>query len=195
MIPARQIRADYDKDTIVVYQAYRPAIAEAALAAGRFVAPFSFQRMTWIKPSFLWMMERCGYATKSGQTRVLAVRITRTGWEQALAAAVLTHPAPGQGAEQWRQQLEQSPARVQWDPERSLRGAKLNHRSIQVGIGRQLNEQYANHWTVAIEDRTPLAQKLYKLRLAGHWEAARTLLPRERPYPVGETVARRLEMF
>ena len=52
----REIRSDYDRETIVVYQAYAPAIADAALAAGRFVPPFSFGRMTWIKPSFLWLM-------------------------------------------------------------------------------------------------------------------------------------------
>ncbi|MDB5288908.1 MAG: hypothetical protein JWL69_149 [Phycisphaerales bacterium] len=59
MTPAtpNEIRADYDRQTIVVYQAYRPQIAEAALAAGKFVPPFSFGRMTWIKPSFLWLME------------------------------------------------------------------------------------------------------------------------------------------
>ena len=47
-----EIRADPDA-TIVVYQAFPKAIAEAALKAGTFVAPFSFQRMTWIKPC-LW---------------------------------------------------------------------------------------------------------------------------------------------
>jgi len=51
--PQRQIRADYDTRTIVVYQAYSPAVAGAALKAKRFVPPFSFNRMTWIKPSFL----------------------------------------------------------------------------------------------------------------------------------------------
>src|SRR4051812_4980533 len=86
-----EIRADYDADTIVVYQAYRPAIAEAALKAKRFVPPFSLNRMTWIKPSFLWMMERCGWAQKAGQEYVLAIRITRAGWEEALSCAVLTH--------------------------------------------------------------------------------------------------------
>ena len=35
-----EIRADYDRETIVVYQAYNDAIADAALEAGRFVAPF-----------------------------------------------------------------------------------------------------------------------------------------------------------
>ena len=58
--PARQVRAVFDAETVIVYQAYRHAIADAALAAGTFVAPFSMNRMTWIKPSFLWMMYRCG---------------------------------------------------------------------------------------------------------------------------------------
>ncbi|MDE3231051.1 MAG: DUF4291 family protein, partial [Chloroflexota bacterium] len=49
----RDIRADFDERSLVVYQAYRPEIAEAAVRAGRFVAPFSLNRMTWIKPSFL----------------------------------------------------------------------------------------------------------------------------------------------
>jgi hypothetical protein len=46
----------YDDRSIIVYQAYGTAIATAALQNNRFVAPFSFNRMTWIKPSFLWLM-------------------------------------------------------------------------------------------------------------------------------------------
>src|SRR5690349_5716597 len=80
--PHLEVRADHDDSTIVVYQAYRPEIAEGALAAQRFVPPFSLGRMTWIKPSFLWMMERCGWATKPGQEYVLAVRITRAGFDE-----------------------------------------------------------------------------------------------------------------
>lgn len=57
MPPQRQVRADYDARTIVVYQAYSPAIAGLAVQAQRFVPPFSFRRMTWIKPSFLWGAE------------------------------------------------------------------------------------------------------------------------------------------
>jgi len=83
-----EIRADYDRDGIVVYQAYGRAIGEPAVAAGRFVPPFSRDRMTWIKPSFLWLMGRSGWAGKPGQEMVLAVRITREGWEKALREAV-----------------------------------------------------------------------------------------------------------
>ena len=55
------IRADYDERSIIVYQAYREEIALSALARQHFVPPFSLNRMTWIKPSFLWIMERSNW--------------------------------------------------------------------------------------------------------------------------------------
>src|SRR5262245_14334067 len=118
----RQIRADFDANSIVVYQAFAPVIADAALVAGRFVAPFSFTRMTWIKPSLLWLMHRSNWARKSGQERILAVRITRAGWEQALSQAVLTAPEPAihGNAATWNKAFETASVHVQWDPERSL---------------------------------------------------------------------------
>ena len=84
------IRADFDASTITVYQAYSPAIADAAVAAGRFVEPFSFRRMTWVKPSLLWLAHRSNWARSRGQERILAVRMTRTGWDAALGEGVLT---------------------------------------------------------------------------------------------------------
>jgi hypothetical protein len=88
------IRAAFSPDTVRVYQAYRPEIAEAALEAGTFVPPFSMGRMTWIKPSFNWMMYRCGFARKAGQEIVLGIDITRAGFEWALEHAVLSHYEP-----------------------------------------------------------------------------------------------------
>src|ERR1700742_1744581 len=90
----RHVRAKFSAETIVVYQAYASPIADAALAAGRFVAPFKRERMTWIKPSLLWMAYRCGYATKPDQERVLAIEITREGFEWALANSSLSHFEP-----------------------------------------------------------------------------------------------------
>lgn len=89
-VPGRQVRAAFDARTVTVYQAYSPAIAEPAVAAGRFVSPFKFDRMTWIKPSFLWMMYRSGWATKPDQERVLAVSITRDGFEWTVSIADVT---------------------------------------------------------------------------------------------------------
>ncbi len=47
--------------------------------------------MTWIKPSFLWMMYRCGWGTKADQETVLAVEIDRAGFDWALRHACLSH--------------------------------------------------------------------------------------------------------
>src|SRR3954468_19766596 len=132
----RHVRAKFSAETIVVYQAYPPPIADAALAAGRFVAPFKRERMTWIKPSFLWMAYRCGYATKEGQERVLAIEITREGFEWALALASLSHFEPGTYPDPagWEQAKRTSPVRIQWDPERDLTHRPLEHRAIQIGL-------------------------------------------------------------
>jgi uncharacterized protein DUF4291 len=178
----REIRADYDERTVVVYQAYRPEIASAAVQAGRFVPTFSLERMTWIKPSFLWMMERCGWASKPGQERVLAIRITRAGWEEALSQAVLTTFAPAVTA----------PARVQWDPERDTRGKPQERRAIQVGLSRAIIERYVRDWTVEIRDITPQVRSLRHLLDEGRASDAQRRLPSERPYPVTAAIARRL---
>ncbi|MFF9075436.1 MULTISPECIES: DUF4291 domain-containing protein [unclassified Streptomyces] len=186
MTPRYQIRARYDARTIVVYQAYSPAIADPCLRAGRFVPPFSFHRMTWIKPSFLWLMHRSNWARKSGQERILAVRITRSGWEEALSSAVLTTADPAAVA--------QAPVHVQWDPERSLRGAALNHYSIQVGVGRGLIRTLAEDWVVDLTDITAQARKAAAAKQSGRASQAQRLLPPERVYPVPPALAKRLGM-
>jgi hypothetical protein len=190
----QDIRADYDATTIVVYQAFRPAIADAAVAAGRFVEPFSLNRMTWVKPSFLWLMGRSNWARKPGQERILAVRITREGWESALSRAVLTGYERGVHRDRtdWEQQMRHAAVHVQWDPERTLRGAKLDTRSIQVGLSRQVIREYVEEWTTEIRDLTPRVAKMAAFLRDGRADRAAALLPEERPYPVPADIARRL---
>lgn len=179
----KQIRAVYDERTITVYQAYFPAIADAALAAGTFVPPFKRERMTWIKPSFLWMMYRCGYATKPDQERVLAVRITRDGFHWALERACPSTPGD-LDHDEWRRRLRASPVRVQWDPERDLRHTALPHRSLQVGLSGEAVARYVEEWITGIEDVTALARSVGDAVRAGDLDAARAALPRERVYPL-----------
>src|SRR5262245_2858689 len=190
----REIRADFDRESVVIYQAYPPAIADAALRAQRFVSPFSFHRMTWIKPSFLWLMHRSNWGRKSGQERVLAVRVKRGGWDRALSLAVLTsfEPVVFRSPEEGREQFDQARVHLQWDPERSLRGAGLPYSSIQVGLSRHVIREYVEEWVTLIEDFTPRVRKIYDLRQRGQADKARRLLPPERVYPVSAGVARRL---
>jgi uncharacterized protein DUF4291 len=189
--PERQVRAQHDDESLVVYQAYAPSIAAPAVAAGTFIAPFRRERMTWIKPSFLWMMYRCGWATKPDQERVLAVTITRAGFEWALEHACLADYKPDLYGthDAWLQRKRTSPVRVQWDPERSLALERLDHRAIQVGLGGEAVDRYVDEWITGIEDVTPLAHEIGGLVAAGDRDAARRLLPEERPLELPAHVA------
>jgi hypothetical protein len=192
-IPDRQIRAAYDDDTITVYQAYSPSIARPAAATGRFSGEFKRGRMTWIKPSFRWMMYRCGWATKPGQERVLAIRITREGFEWALEHSAFAHFDSGLHAdrETWRASLAQ-PVRIQWDPERDMHFNPLGHRSIQIGIGGVAVDRYCDTWIRGIEDVTARAGQCRTELMENGARAAAALLPTERPYPVPAAIAARI---
>jgi hypothetical protein len=184
--PYRQIRALYDDETIAVYQAYAPEIAEPALAAGTFVAPFGLNRMTWIKPSFLWMAYRSGWATKPGQTRVLRIHLKRTGFEWALAHSTLSHydPAHHESEQAWRTSLATSSVRIQWDPEQTLHlRPQPKIRSIQIGLSPEAVHHYIHDWITTIEDVTPAMHRIHHLAQTNPAEA-QTALPTERPYPL-----------
>jgi hypothetical protein len=192
----REIRADFDRETIVIYQAYSDAIADAALTNGRFVPPFSFHRMTWIKPSFLWLMHRSNWGQKRGQERILAVRITRSGWEEALRKAVLTSYMPGVFAspDAWAAEFAEAKVHVQWDPERTLRGAGLPYFSIQVGLSRHVIGEYVSEWIVGIEDLTSRVRKMYHFLHAGQAEKAKRLLPSEKVYPLSVMIGEGIQL-
>jgi hypothetical protein len=196
MRPEHEIRADYDNDSIVVYQAYSKSIALPALQKGRFVEPFSFSRMTWIRPSILWLMHRSNWARKSGQEHILAVRITKKGWEHALTCGVLTaYEAEAHSSKlQWADDFAKAKVHVQWDPERSIRGAALPYGSIQVGISREMIREFNEKWIIGIADLSPLVAKTRELLRRGEVQAASKHLPPERPYEVPAKVGKHLLM-
>jgi hypothetical protein len=165
-MPRRQVRASYDDRTITVYQAYSREIADAAVGAQAFVAPFKLARMTWVKPSFLWMMYRCGWATKPGQERVLAIRVRRPLFDAALTGACLSHydRSMYESVAEWELRKKQTHVRVQWDPERDLDLRPLSWRSLQVGISGPVVRDYASEWIESIEDVTALARDINLLR-------------------------------
>jgi hypothetical protein len=81
---------------------------------------------------------------------------------------------------------------VQWDPERNIKGTKLNYCSIQVGISRSLIEEFNEEWIVKIEDYTPLVKKILNLIKSGEFDRAKKLLPVEKNYPLSKELALRI---
>lgn len=191
-IPYRQIRADYTATSIKVYQAYAPQIAGPAVRRGRFPGSWSRTRMTWIKPSFLWMMYRSGWGTKPGQERVIALELHRDGFDWCLEHSCLSHYEPGTYAtrEAWAERLQHSPVRIQWDPERDISLNPLPYRSLQMGLSKEAVPLFADEWIVSITDVTELAHRVRDVVRAGSTDEATALLPRERPYPLASSAAR-----
>ncbi|NMI62070.1 MULTISPECIES: DUF4291 domain-containing protein [unclassified Streptomyces] len=186
--PHRGIRALHTASTITVYQAYAPEIGVTAVRDGRFPSTWLRDRMTWIKPSFLWMMYRSNWGTSAGQETVLAVEITRAGFDWALRHACLSsyvrglHPDRGT----WQRELKRAPTRVQWDPERDLHLRPLPYRSLQLGLSGEALSRYADDWIVSISDVTPLTNEIHALVRDGELDSATRLLPQEQGYPAGE---------
>ena len=182
---------------ITVYQAFSPEIAEPALAAGTFVPPFQVERRTtWIKPSFLSMMHRSRWGMEPGRERVLAIDVTREGFEWALAHSVLNGFDPGiyPSSEEWARLKRERPVRVQWVAERSLALAPVPYRSIQVGLSGEALRTYVNEWVTGITDVTETAHRIRDLVASGDRAAASDLVPAERRYDLPEEIRRQIGM-
>lgn len=150
----RHILASHDPDTIVVYQAYRPEIARHAVRYQRFGGEFSFGRMSWIKPNFLWMMYRSGWGTKEGQEVTLAITISRTLFDEILAVAVPSSfdSSRYHQTDDWKDALASSEVRLQWDPDHAPDGSPLQRRAVQLGLRGDTLRRYADREVIGIAD-------------------------------------------
>jgi len=150
----RHILAQFDGESIIVYQAYRPSIGQYAVAHGYFGGGFSYERMSWIKTNFLWMMYRSGWGTKPGQEVTLAIRLTRSFFDSLLAQAVESSFTPNQYAThaEWKHALAKSSVRMQWDPDHLPTGSALLRRALQLGLRGRLLKDYARNQVLEIID-------------------------------------------
>lgn len=179
------IRAEWDEDGVYFYQAYNDEIADWAIEHQQLGGPhFKPTRMTWIKPSFAWVLYRSGYATLPNQTRILKIKLSHEA-----VASLLGQCRCGRGG-------RGSLGRVQWDPERDMMEGDgqdkprkmLSKRSIQIGFKGRLSEEYVES-IVSIQDVTELAQKIgiaHELNSEAETTCEMNdlteLLPKERPY-------------
>lgn len=176
------IRAVYDDKTIRVYQAFNETIASEAVSLGTFGKSFKLTRMTWIKPSFLWMMYRSGWGKKENQTHTLAIDITRDGWDELLKNGVLTSykENPLISKEDWSIKTKSSEILIQWDPEKDINGNNLNYRSIQIGLRGTYVNKYINEFIVKITDISDYVKNLRDSMKSG--VNIESLLPKEKEY-------------
>lgn len=181
----RVILAQYDDETIVVYQAYSEKIGHRAAQEGHLLVPgFDLDRMSWIKTSFFWMMHRSNWATEPGQRVVLAIWLRRAAFDSILRQAVhsryVPHVYPDENS--WRRALDESGVRLQWDPDYPPHGPKLALRAIQLGLRGETLRRYAQEWIICVEDISDFVRQQAEFRRDDDF----LLVPAQRVYPVAD---------
>lgn len=167
----KQIIGRMEEDNIIVYQAFNPNIAHYAVAQQKFGGShYSFNRMSWIKSGFLWMMYRAGWAAKEHQQQILAITLPMAHFHTILGQATKssyderiynTH-------EKWQQELASTEVRLQWDPDHDPNGVKQERKAIQLGMKGEMLRQFCTEWIVKIEDITPFVKQEHEKVLAGN---------------------------
>ena len=149
----------------------------------RFGGEFSFSRMSWVKPNFLWMMFRSGWAMKVGQEVVLAIGVARAGFDRLLEEAVPStfDAAAFASRDAWQAAVERSDVRVQWDPDHDPLGRPVARRALQLGLRGDALARYAREWIAFIEDVTPFVREQHPNAVEPF---DRLVTPREDVYPV-----------
>lgn len=183
------ILAQFDNDSIVVYQAYNEQIANALVRNQNFhsseclKAGFKLTRMTWIKTNFLWMMYRSGWATKPNQERILAITLSCEGFNSILKLAVSSSKLC---------EKDFNLVRLQWDPDHELDYSKVatGRKAIQLGIRGDYLMKLSKEYIKSIKDITEfVATNREKLKNPNN-----LLMPIETVYRPPEEIARLIQL-
>jgi len=186
----RHILAHHDEETIVVYQAYRPGIGNYAIKHGKLGGPgLNPDRMSWIKPNFLWMMYRSGWGTKTDQEITLGLRVSRSWFDALLERAVASSFRASTFAtkEEWREALTTSDVRLQWDPDHAPNGDKEKRRAVQLGLRNTAWHDLIDGVIMEVIDMSPFVEEQRVLLLEKGVDSIVT--PHEEIYRPGSSLA------
>ena len=176
----RCILGQQKNEQIIVYQAYNNSIADFAMENQYFGGnSYCYSRMSWIKPNFLWMMYRCGWAQKENQERVLGIWIRKTDFDFILQESVFSSYQENiyRNHENWKNELANKSVRLQWDPDHDIYGNKQDRKAIQLGIKGDLLEKFGKEMIIEIIDLTEFVKQQRKIIKSG--ELDKLQIPKE----------------
>lgn len=177
------ILSQQTEDKILVYQAFNHYIADFAIHNQFFGgANYSYSRMSWIKPNFLWMMYRCGWAAKENQERVLAMWIKKTDFDKVMEQAAYSSYQEHiyQSHENWKKALAEKPVRLQWDPDHDTYGDKQERRAVQLGLKGEILQDFGKNMVTEIIDVTDFVKE--QKAFIDNKELSKLLVPQESIY-------------
>ena len=186
------ILAQYDVESVLLYQAASPGVARRVSASGSLGGEgFNAERMQWFGTSFFWLMHHSAWATAPGQQRTLALWVQRAAFDELLAGAVHSRFEADVYADEaaWQAALDASDVRVQWEADYPAHGPKLRRRAVQLGVRGGALRGLADDWLLHVEDITGFVRQQAEFRDTPDL----LFTPAQRIYPVRDAeVAQRL---
>jgi len=160
-----------------------------------FGGDFSYSRMSWIKPNFLWMMYRSGWGTKAGQEVILAIRLKRSFFDQILEQAVIssfTDNTYFEDKDAWKKAVKTSDVRLQWDPDHNPSGLKQERKAVQLGLRNDVLKEYGRDAIVDIND---ISDYVAEQRVFANGDYQDLMVPEERVYiPSSERASQNIDL-
>lgn len=159
----KRIYAYYDDEGVYVYQAFKSEIVRAAVEKGTFGKGFGTDRITWIKPSFGWILHRSEYASKHRMEAIAKIKLSHDAWLKILSNTVpsLFDSTRYESEIKWKSDFDKSDIIHQWDPDRDIDGRKLDRRAIQIGLRGEAIKKYVDEWIIGVEDVTELSKEIF----------------------------------
>jgi len=188
----KHILAQYDSESVIVYQAYKSSIGLYAVEHQHFGGDFSFSRMSWIKPNFLWMMYRSGWGTKEGQEITLAIKLKKTYFDDVLRNAYPSTNFHGLPNDEWKSNVASTDVRLQWDPDHKPDGSSETRRAIQLGLRNEFLKPFSGQGIISITNMSPFVEEQRQLVIENKLD--NLILPKERVYSVEGDVGKKLGM-
>ncbi len=134
----------------------------------------------------MWMMYRSEWATAENQQRILALSIKKQDVFKILQEGVLSSFDATKCADEaaWKQDLNQSEVRIQWDPDHDEFGMKLKRKAIQIGMKGEVLRKFSTEMLLKIEDITSFvrAQRIHNVTKEDF------LVPQEKVISFTETI-------
>ena len=155
----RHIMAQFTEDYVIAYQAFMPAIAEYAVQHQRFGGShYSFDRTSWLKTNFLWMMFRSGWGTKPNQERVLALYVKADGFDEILRNAFTVKKEKELGISE-----ADGMVRLKWEPDHNVTGKHEQRRAMQLGLKPKMLTKFNENMILGIRDITDMVREQHSL--------------------------------
>jgi hypothetical protein len=186
------ILAQYDSDSIIIYQAVDNSTADVVISHQNLNIPgISFRQMAWFQTSFFGLMHHSRWGTAPAQSAVLAIWIQRKAFDNILKKAT-----PAQFSEAvykdkstWQADLENANVRLQWNPDFPPQGPKLHRKAVHLGLRKDIYKRLAQEWIICIEDISQFVRQQRQFTTSPDM----LFTPDQRIYPVDDpSLANRL---